>query len=234
MLEYRKCTTTGKMCHYTEFVKAGWGWLASDGSKRHSQSKIGKRVNQSLSNGLRVFVDGILVTIGHSLHPNNLGWVKIKQQVRDEHPEYSKPLLRGDLTKEAYIRMYVSLGMEIPDLEKVLYKKHGRGSSNSDKCLDYLEIPKDDTHREVKIGKYFVDGLLDNDVYEFYGDFFHANPKIYSEQTSIIGYTAGEKWKKDKERAKFIKSRGYNFNIIWESDWNDFQQGSVADLKILS
>ena len=76
-LEYRKCNTTGKLLHYTEFVKAGFGWLAIDGSRRHSQSKIGKRVNQCLSNGLRTHVNGKLISIGHKLHPNYSIWIKI-------------------------------------------------------------------------------------------------------------------------------------------------------------
>jgi hypothetical protein len=239
MLEYKKCATTGKLCHYTEFTKSGGGWLASDGTIRHSQSKIGKRVNQALYNGLRVLVDGKLVSIGNKLHPNNLVWMKIQQEIKDEHPMKTikssfrgGELTKGERGKKAYIRMYASLGIEIPDLEKVLYKKYGRGSSNSDKCLDYLGIPKDETHREVRIGKYYVDGILDKTVYEFYGDYFHANPKIYSEQELIFNKTAGELWKKNEERANSIKAKGYNFNIIWESDWNDFQQGSVDELKM--
>ena len=115
-LEYRKCNTTGKLLHYTEFVKAGFGWLAIDGSRRHSQSKIGKRVNQCLSNGLRTHVNGKLISIGHKLHPNYSIWIKIKQQVRDENPDYKLPLLRGDLPKEAYTRVYKELNIELPDL----------------------------------------------------------------------------------------------------------------------
>ena len=231
---YRKCTSCKKFCHYLKYPRAGWGWTAPDDSKRHSQCKICKRINQALVNGLRVFVNGILTSIGNKIHPNYSTWIEIKQQVKKEHPEYNKPLLRGDLTKEAYIRTYTSLGMEIPDLEKVLYKKYGRGSSNSDKCLDYLDIPKNEgVTREVKIGKYYVDGLIGKDVYEFFGDYFHANPKIYSSEEFVIGNTAGEKWKKDKKRAEIIKSKGYNFKVIWESDWSDFQQGRSNKLKII-
>jgi len=231
-LEYRKCNTTGKLLHYTEFVKAGFGWLAIDGSRRHSQSKIGKRVNQCLSNGLRTHVNGKLISIGHKLHPNYSTWMKIKQQVRDENPDYKLPLLRGDLTKEAYTRVYKELNIELPDLDKVLYKKFGRGSSNSDKCLDYLNVPKGELNREVKIGRYFVDGLIGNDVYEFFGDYYHANPKIYLPEQKIIGFTAKEKWEKDRVRAEYIISQGYNFNVVWESDWNAFQQGIDKELKI--
>ena len=233
IFEHKVCNTTGKLCHYTEFDKASWGWNASDGSKRHSQSKLGKRVNHCLSNGLRTVVDGKLITIGNELHPNYSLWMEIKQQIRDENPEYTKPLLRGDLTKDAYIRVYEKLKIPIPDLNKALYKKFGRASSNSEQCLDYLNVPSGESNREVKIGKYFVDGLIENNVYEFFGDYFHANPNIYSADKKIVGYTAQKKWEKDKIRAEFIKSQGYNFHIIWESDWNTFQQGIDKNLKII-
>ena len=231
-VEYRKCNTTDKLCHYTEFDKASWGWVAIDGSRRHSQSKIGKRINHCLSNGLRSVVNGKLVTTGHELHPNHIMWLEIKQEVRDENLDYTRPLLRSDLTKDAYIRMYQRLNIELPDFDKVLYKKFGRGSSNSDKCLDYLNIPNDDLHREVKIGRYFVDGLIGNEVYEFFGDYFHANPNSYLPETKMLGLTAEQMWEKDRVRANNIKSKGYNFNVIWESDWNEFQQGVVSELKI--
>ena len=105
--------------------------------------------------------------------------------------------------------------------------------SNSDKCLDYLNVPKGELNREVKIGRYFVDGLIDKDVYEFFGDYYHGNPKIYSSEERIKGSTVGEKWEKDKNRAEIIKSKGYNFKVIWESDWSDFQQGRSNKLKII-
>ena len=232
-LEYRKCNGTGKLCHYTEFDRSKSGWTAIDGTKRHSVSKIGKRLNNALSNGLRASVNGKLVGIAHPQHPNYNRWNTIIQEIRNENPEYTSPLLRIDLTREAYNRMYRELGMEAPDLDKVLYKNFGRGSSNSDKCLDYLNIPNDEKYREVAIDRYFVDGIKENDVYEFFGDYFHANPKIYSPDSLLFGSTAEDKWKQDKKRAEVIKSKGFNFNVIWESDWNDFQQGIVNELKIV-
>lgn len=227
-VEYRKCRTLGQFFHYTDFVKAGFGWDAPDGSKRHSQSKLGKRVNQCLSNGLRVHVDGELVSIGHTKHPNYDKWKTIEKQIRMENPEYKRPLLRSDLTKEGYIRLYEELGMEIPDLENALYKKNGRGSSNAEKCLDYLNVYT----REFKVDKYFVDGVDGNNVYEFLGDYWHANPDLYESTAEIVGYTAEEKWNMDKERAEIIKSHGYNFFVIWESDWTRFSQGTVSKLEI--
>ena len=232
-LEYRKCNVTGKECHYTEFNKSGYGWLAKDGSRRHSQSKEGKRINQALVNGLRVRIDGKLTFAANESHPHYLLWEEIKQNIRDENPDYTKPLLRGDLTNQGLVRLYDKLGMKLPDFNKIYHKKYGRGSSNAEQCLNYLKIPNTDKNREVKIGKYYVDGLVGKNVYEFFGDFWHANPLYYLPEDVIMNYTAEDKWKKDKERANTIKSHGYNFNVIWESDWRDFQQGLCKELKVI-
>ena len=236
---YRECTSCGEFLHYSEYTLAGRGWRAPDDSKRQSQCRNCKRINQVLVNGLRIFVNGIFTSIGSKSHPNHSLWLKIKQQVQKENPIQAYRVhgwhgLTHDLTKEAYIRTYNKLGIEIPDLEKVLHKKHGRGSSNEDKCLDYLNVPKNEgITRQVRIGSYYVDGLVDKDVYEFFGDYYHGNPKIYSSKERIKGSTVGEKWEKDKNRAEIIKSKGYNFKVIWESDWSDFQQGRSNKLKII-
>ena len=230
---YRPCTSCKIMKHFTEYVNAKWGWMAPDGFKKHSQCKICKRTNQSLVNNLRLTVNVELMHIANEKHPHHELWVKTEREVRNEHPEWRKPLLSAPLTREAYLRVYKELGMEIPDLEKVLHKKHGRGSTGEDSCLDYLNIPRiERVTRQVKIGRYYVDGLVGNNVYEFFGDFYHGNPKEYSSEKLIRGGTVGEKWEKDKKRAEIIKSKGYNFKVIWESDWTDFQQGRTNKLKI--
>ena len=230
--EYMVCSVLHKKCHYTEFDKAGFGWLSIDGSKRHSQSKIGKRVNQTLVNGLRMTVGKKLVFLSDSTHPHHELWKKTIKQIRSENPEYNKPLLRTDLSREAYLRMYESIGIEIPDVDKVRHKK-GRKSTNGTSCLNYLNVLDDDKHREVRIDKYYVDGLKDNDVYEFFGDYWHANPDIYLAEDMIFRSTAKEKWEKDKKRAEVIKLHGYNFYVIWESEWNKFQNGISKELKII-
>ena len=230
MKEYQVCSVTKKLCHYTEFNKAGWGWSAVDGSKRHSVSKEGKKINHALNNGLRAVVDGRLVSMAHDEHPNKPLWDKIVEQIREEN-NYKKKLLRADLTKMALLEAYNKLGLKVPDLKKVQLKKTGRSSSNEAMCLDYLGVPKGDKHRQVRIGRYFVDGVVDGVVYEFMGDFWHGNPRLYEAHQKLKGYTAAEKWEKDRKRAETIKSKGYEFVVIWESDWNDFKQGITSELR---
>ena len=61
-----------------------------------------------------------------------------------------------------------------------------------------------------------------NTIYEFYGDYWHGNPKQYN-PTSINKNnkkTFEELYNKTIQRENKIKSKGYNLITIWESDWN--------------
>ncbi len=230
--EFKTCSVLGEKYHYTEFTKAKSGWLAIDGSRRHPQSKVAKRVNMSLSNGLRVRVGEKLVGINSKLHPNNNLYERIKTKVFDDNG-FKGHWGRTDLTKEVYLKTYEALEIEPPDLDRVKYKAFGLASKEEQKCLDYLGVPEGEANRQVRLEgtRYDVDGLIGNTAYEFMGDFWHANPKIYGPDHKIKGYTAAEKWKKDRERAEVIKSKGYDVVVIWESDWNEFKQGLTTELK---
>jgi Mn-dependent DtxR family transcriptional regulator len=230
-LEYRKCTVTGVLCHYTEFNKAAHGWLAVDGSKRHSQSKLGKKINRVLYHNLSVVVEGQLVGIGHENHPYTKLYYSILEEIRQSNPEYGKGR-NAKLTKEAYIQLHQELGMEIPDLEKAKNNKSNRQSNISTTFLDYAGVPNDDKHREVKIGRYHVDGLVGKTIFEFYGDFFHANPQHYEPNDKIFGFNAKEKWKRDQERTEFLKSLGYTVVVVWESDWRKYQLNTSDTNKL--
>lgn len=70
--------------------------------------------------------------------------------------------------------------------------------------------------------KQFVyDIMCNNKIIEYHGDFWHSNPKIYSEdylnpRTKLL---AKNKWEKDLEKIKFAESQGYKVLVIWESDF---------------
>ena len=75
------------------------------------------------------------------------------------------------------------------------------------------------------IGNYIVDIAIDNKVIEVYGDFWHANPEIYSSDhifPKILGENITSKiiWEKNAIRINNIILDGYDVLIIWERDWN--------------
>ncbi len=95
--------------------------------------------------------------------------------------------------------------------------------------LDSLSIPKDNLHRSVriKIGDSYIkpDAYIasTNTIYEFYGDYWHGNLKIYPED--LINHKNKKSMlelnKKTLERQQLIISSGYNLVSIWESDWKN-------------
>jgi hypothetical protein len=107
--------------------------------------------------------------------------------------------------------------------------------------IDYLSITKQDIQHfysengEFKIpnSKYKADGYDENTntIYEFHGDFWHGNPKLFNkdEMNKITKTTFGELYEKTLSKEKYCKSQGYNYKSIWESDWN---KGVMAIKKL--
>lgn len=93
------------------------------------------------------------------------------------------------------------------------------------KWLDSLGV----TNRQskIKIGdRYFwPDGVdfSNKTIYEFYGDFWHGNPKKYKSNHPFIGgLTMGDIYKKTMDREQLFKDNGYSVVSVWESDFNEF------------
>lgn len=61
-----------------------------------------------------------------------------------------------------------------------------------------------------------------NTVYEFYGDYWHGNPKIYKPDdiNDDAKTTFGELYRKTIEREQYIISKGYKLIKIWEIDFD--------------
>lgn len=106
----------------------------------------------------------------------------------------------------------------------------GSISRVSQRWLNELGLPNDSNHREVRglipDRRFIVDGFdpETNTVYEFWGDFFHANPEH-----------AKSKYKRSiqrrqctEEKRKLILSAGYRLWEVWESDYKKGNLGSCA------
>lgn len=91
--------------------------------------------------------------------------------------------------------------------------------------LDSIGI--EDKYRQyvVKINKkiYKVDGYspIDNIIYEFYGDFFHGNPKIYNKDdvNPLVKQKYSDLYNKTIERENELILSGYKIVSIWEDDY---------------
>jgi hypothetical protein len=91
--------------------------------------------------------------------------------------------------------------------------------------LDHIDHGSIIRQYTIKIGDkiYKVDGYdpKTKTIYEFYGDFWHGNINIYSSKdiNTVIKKSFGDLYKKTIERERHLKSLGYNFISIWESEY---------------
>lgn len=73
--------------------------------------------------------------------------------------------------------------------------------------------------------KFHVDGYnpSTNTIYEFYGDKYHGNPKLFDKKDCCHPYdkklTAGSLYRKTKSRERLLKRLGYKLVVIWERDF---------------
>lgn len=76
--------------------------------------------------------------------------------------------------------------------------------------------------------KFHADGYDSetNTIYEFHGDYWHGNPKIYAPTVynSITKCTMGDLYQKTLDKKKKCKELGYNYIEIWENHWNHFKK----------
>jgi G:T-mismatch repair DNA endonuclease (very short patch repair protein) len=80
----------------------------------------------------------------------------------------------------------------------------------------------------IKNTKYKADGYCQetNTVYEFHGDYWHGNPKIFQaeEFNKTTKCFFGELYHKTLEREELIKKLGYKLIVMWEQDWNNINR----------
>jgi len=91
-----------------------------------------------------------------------------------------------------------------------------RANSEKEHSVDYL---KDNKNKKTR-----VDGFSRklNKIYEFQGDYYHGNPKIYKPEkyNKKCKKTFGELYKNTVKRTKLLEKEDYVVEEMWENDWN--------------
>lgn len=95
--------------------------------------------------------------------------------------------------------------------------------------LNYLNISNNYRHKTIIINKkkYNLDAFdpITNTIYEFYGDYWHGNIKIFNQNKihPVNKKSYGDLYFKTIQREQELKNIGYNIISIWESEWNEIK-----------
>jgi len=143
-------------------------------------------------------------------------------------------------TDESKRKISNSMKAKIAQVGSGNWVRHfGEFNGNSKIEREFYSYIKENLNKNVRanipILNYVVDILHDKKIIEFYGDFWHANPKIYSGNEYIksfsINKTANEIWLKDNDRIDSLKKLGYDVLIIWENDWKKNKLDCIEKIK---
>lgn len=94
--------------------------------------------------------------------------------------------------------------------------------------LQQQGVPDTEASRQVTIHIddvwYKVDGYIEstNTIYEFWGDFWHGNPEVYSELdiNSVTNTTFGYLYERTREKVRTLQQAGFNVVQQWENDFS--------------
>lgn len=64
-----------------------------------------------------------------------------------------------------------------------------------------------------------VDYIYGDKIIEFYGDYWHANPKIYTADSLVRKKKAQDIWNHDRQKVDDLQENGYNVMIVWENEF---------------
>jgi hypothetical protein len=136
-----------------------------------------------------------------------------------------------------------------PFTQRLWYHKNGGGCSScvinyskqQIEWLTYCSISTDYIQHALNNGEYRIPGTYwhadgyapsTHTVYEFQGDFWHGNPKIYActDMNPRTGTTYGSLYEKTQLKIASLKGKGYNVVELWESDW-DRAKNAVVQIQ---
>lgn len=106
-------------------------------------------------------------------------------------------------------------------------------SAGETEWLDYLGVPNIvgvNRNPTIRIGdkRYKPDGFdpATNTWYEFHGDYYHGNLKLYEPDfiNAINKKTMQELFERTVSKSRAIRNAGYNLVSIWASDWEEMKK----------
>ena len=98
---------------------------------------------------------------------------------------------------------------------------------------EFLDILKID-NRQVRIKNFKLDGIKNNKIFEFLGDYYHGNPQKYNmiEINEKSKKTFGYLYNKTIEKFNKLNTLGYSIYYMWENDWNLWKRKKIRTFPI--
>lgn len=66
-----------------------------------------------------------------------------------------------------------------------------------------------------------VDYLLGNKIIEYYGDYWHGNPKLFNDDVMIRKKKISDVWEHDRKKIQDLIDNNYSVMIVWEQDYKN-------------
>ncbi len=136
----------------------------------------------------------------------------IKEAVnKPEERQRRRELATEQMNNPEHVRMFFGSGF-------------GHLSKLHKRIRNQLDLEQFGFGSEQRIGPYIADELHPEKriIIEINGDYIHANPAKYNADDVIRipgeSYTAQEKWDRDQRKLDYLRSKGYQVLVIWESD----------------
>jgi hypothetical protein len=175
------------------------------------------------------FIEKSIQLYGDKFDYSDVKYIKMKSHINiicKEHGKFQQ-------TPDAFLRGYngcikcSNIGYSKPQIQwleflEIYYNIYIQHMGNSNQ--EY----------KIKNTKWKADGYCKetNTIFEYHGNYFHGNPKIFNPEdiNTLCKATYGDLYKKTLEREQKIKDLGYNLEVMWESDWNKINK-SVTKLQ---
>lgn len=229
-IDKAKCTLKNMVRRYGEEEgEKRWAEFKQKCAKASSRSdiinRLGKEKGEELLN--RRAQNKFHLSYWESLFPED------KDKAIDAYIAFQ----RRDL--DFFIRKFAGdVELATSEYEKYLsikMKKWNVRSSNYEIALrsELKNVGYLDVEDSFRLGRYTVDIKIGNVLIDFYGDFWHANPRRYSasDYHSLWNRTAEKIWESDSIRHEYIKRCGFEHVIVWEVEFNYDKVSTINRLR---
>lgn len=103
----------------------------------------------------------------------------------------------------------------------------------------YIQHAINDNEFRIPTTNFKADGYCKetNTIYEFHGDYWHGNPKIFNPNSinTTRNITFKELYENTLKRERIIKDLGYNLVVMWESEWSKINKSiKILQRKFIS